>query len=140
MVVCGGDGGSPTAQQLTLHESRWIQIGLIAWLKRAAGCSVSTVRKPHQIRRIPVYKGIAPWLAHYVQDPEVYITVSISDLRRGVAQARALRSGGTGWWGLKQGLCLGLLPIATSRFGHPFLTSRYPFLPVPIPSLSQSIL
>ena len=26
-------GESPTAQQLTLHASRWIQIGSIAWLK-----------------------------------------------------------------------------------------------------------
>ena len=29
-------GESPTAQKLTLQESRWIQIGSIAWLKRVA--------------------------------------------------------------------------------------------------------
>ena len=27
---------SPTAQKLTFQESRWIQIGSIAWLKRVA--------------------------------------------------------------------------------------------------------
>ena len=31
-------------------------------------------------------RGVAQWLARFVRDPEVYITVSISDLRRGVAQ------------------------------------------------------
>ena len=31
-------------------------------------------------------KSIAQWLARFVRDPEVYITVSFSDLRRGVAQ------------------------------------------------------
>ena len=32
-LVTGGEQ-SPTAQQLTFQESRWIQIGSIAWLKR----------------------------------------------------------------------------------------------------------
>ncbi len=31
-------------------------------------------------------RGVAQWLARFVRDPEVYIMVSISDLRRGVAQ------------------------------------------------------
>jgi hypothetical protein len=33
-LVTVGVEQSPTAQQLTLQESRWIQIGSIAWLKR----------------------------------------------------------------------------------------------------------
>ena len=35
-LVTGGMEQSPTAQQLTSQESRWIQIGSIAWLKRVA--------------------------------------------------------------------------------------------------------
>ena len=33
-LVTGGMEQSRTAQQLTFHGSRWIQIGSIAWLKR----------------------------------------------------------------------------------------------------------
>ena len=36
--------------------------------------------------RTPIYHGVAQWLARFVRDPDVYITVLISDLRRGVAQ------------------------------------------------------
>jgi hypothetical protein len=35
-LVDGEMGESPTAQQLTFQESRWIQIESIAWLKRVA--------------------------------------------------------------------------------------------------------
>ena len=35
-LLDGETGESPTAQQLTLQESRLIQIGSIAWLKRVA--------------------------------------------------------------------------------------------------------
>ena len=35
-LVDGEMGESRTAQQLTFHESRWVQIGSIAWLKRVA--------------------------------------------------------------------------------------------------------
>jgi len=34
-LVTGGMEQSPTAQQRTVQESRWIQTGSIAWLKRA---------------------------------------------------------------------------------------------------------
>ena len=37
----------------------------------------------------PLCQGVARWLARFVRDPEVYITVSFSDLRRGVAQWQA---------------------------------------------------
>ena len=33
-LVTGGMEQSPTAQQLTSQESRWVQIGSITWLKR----------------------------------------------------------------------------------------------------------
>jgi hypothetical protein len=33
-LVTGGMEQGPTAQQLTFQESRWIQIGSIAWLKK----------------------------------------------------------------------------------------------------------
>ena len=35
-LVTGGMEQSPTAQQLTFQESRWIQIGSIDWLKTVA--------------------------------------------------------------------------------------------------------
>ena len=59
--------------------------------------------------------GVAQWLARFVRDPEVYITVSNDVLRRGVAQwlARFVRDEEAG----------GSSPLTPTRFsGDPFET------------------
>ena len=48
---------SPTAQQLTIRESRWIRIGSIAWLKRVAYVSSLAGYKSQSNQADWVYLG-----------------------------------------------------------------------------------
>ena len=50
------------------------------------GSYILTLNKEMFVWLMASDESIAQWLARFVRDLEVYITVSISDLRRGVAQ------------------------------------------------------
>ena len=75
-------------------------------------------------------RGVAQWLARFVRDPEVYITVSFSDLRRGVAQwlARFVRDEEAG----------GSSPLTPTSFLL-YIVNAVAVLPInsPLPSFVQ---
>ena len=85
-LVAGETWEGPTVQQLTFQESRWIQTGSIAWLKRVIYMLSLDDYKALSSKTDPLCKGVAQWQARFVRDPEINITVSKFEHRRDVAQ------------------------------------------------------